>query len=747
MSSCNCHRHRVRILHRVCTLLLGGLGVRLLYFFLIVAVLNAQSGSYVINTFAGSDPLVEGGSAASAIFSQNQGLTVDLQGNVYVSDAGNSHVRKITPDGLIRTIASTGLNHPYGLAADSAGRVYIADLGNQSIKRVNLDGTLSVVVGRGLISPRNVAIDLDGSLLISDFGKHQVLRYSLTGGLSVFAGTGSAGFSGDKGPAVSAQLNAPAGLAVDAAGSVYIADSGNNRVRKIAHGVISTAISLNSPVGLAASGGSVYVAAAGYLGTILGALGTFSGVQDVALDAAGMVHCITARQVLKIGPKGLLTVVAGSGADPGYGGDGGPAAVARLSGPDSLALDSAGYLFIADSLNHRLRRVSPLGLMETVLDSSTLNAPLGLVIDGRRNLYIADSGNHRVLRLTPGGVVTTAVDGLDAPRVLALDAAGTLFIADAHRVLRIAGTAVSTVTAQQASALAFDLDGALLIATPTGILKMTPAGVFISVSQISNARSLAVTSSGAYVTTVGNEVFLGATSIAGGRVAGFAGDAGAANAGLLDTPGGLALGSNGVIYVADTGNNRIRTLTPPPATPLAVVNAASMVAGPIVAGELVTLFGSGFPPTPDVRFAGLPAQVFYAGTSQINTVVPSGVSGTAVAVQVGDVISTNVPLALVAPGLFSAALNEDGTVNGLLSPAPRQSIMTFYATGLGTDLSSLAIAVGGYAADILYAGDAPGLVGLQQINVRLPGGFAPVGQLPVVLVIGDGRAQSTVVVF
>jgi uncharacterized protein (TIGR03437 family) len=722
--------------------------VRLLCLFAAIAVAYGQPGGYTISTFAGSSVLVEGGAAVAAIFSQNEGLAVDSQGNVYVSDAGDNHVRKITPDGAIRTVASTGLNQPYGLALDSAGSLYIADLGNQCVRRVNSDGTLSMVVAQGLSAPRNLAFDLDGSLLISDFGSSQVFRYSSAGILSVVAGTGTPGFSGDNGPAASAQLNAPAALTVDSSGALYIADSGNNRIRKIVGGNITTVMSIGSPVGLAALSGTVYVAAANYLGTLATALGTFSGVQAVASDSAGNLYYITSTQVIKVGAQGLLTVVAGSGANPGYGGDGGPPDAARLNGPSALALDTLGNLYIADTLNNRVRLVSTLGMIETLLDSSTLSEPAGLILDGQNNLYIADTGNHRVLELTSGGVATTIVDGLTAPGALAMDSGGALYIADTNRVLRVAGTVVSTaVTVNQPVGLAFDSDGALLIATPTGVLKMTTESVLVSLPAESApaTRGLAVTASGGYLTTSGNQVSFNGTPIAGGMTGGFGGDGGLASAALLAGPSGMVVDSHGLIYVADSGNNRIRLLTPPPVAPLTVVNAASMVAGPIAANEIVSLFGSNFPAAPAVLIGGASCQVFYAGTTQINALVPAGVTGTVLSVQVAGA-AASVPLALVAPGLFASALNQDGTINGAGGAAARESVVTFYATGLGADLSSLTVTIGGYLAAIQYAGAAPGFAGLEQLNILVPGGFAPSGVLAVVLTVGGAQARGSLTV-
>jgi len=726
-----------------------GLVVRLFSFVAVLVVAQAQPGTYTISTFAGSSVLVEGGSAATAVFFQNEGLAVDAQGNVYVSDAGDNHVRKITPDGAIRTVASKGLNQPYGLALDAAGLLYIADLGNQCVRRVNSDGTLSVVVTNGLTAPRNLAFDLDGSLLISDFGSSQVFRYSSAGVLSLVAGTGKAGFSGDKGPAAGAQLNAPAGLAVDSTGALYVADSGNNRVRKIANGVITSVMSIGGPVGLASFGETVYVAGSNYLGTLATALGTFSGVQAVTPDSAGNLFYITGKQVMKIGAQGLLTVIAGSGADAGYGGDGGPADAARLNGPSALALDGVGNLYIADTMNNRVRRVSPLGLMETLLDSSLLSGPAGLALDDQSNLFIADTGNHRVIELASAGVTSTAVDGLTAPGALAIDSSGALYIADTNRVMRVAGSVVTTAaTVNQPVGLAFDSNGGLLIATPTGVLQMSAAGVLVAVpgETAPATRGLAVTAASQYVTTAGNQVFLNGMAVAGVLNSGFGGDGGPGTAGLLASPSGVLVDPHGLIYVADSGNNRVRILTPAPMSPLTVVNAASLAAGPIAPNEIVTLFGSGFPAAPDVRIGGVSCQIFYSGTTQINALAPAGLSGKVASVQVAGTAATSVPVAPAAPGVFAAVLNQDGTLNSITNAAARDSVVTLYATGLGADLSSLTITIGGYLAAIQYVGPAPGFAGLEQLNLLVPGGFTPSGELAVILTIAGVQTQGLVAV-
>ena len=776
----------------------------------LLAFLATQLPTYTIQTVAGTDDVGDGGYATAAILSQAEGIAVDGRGNIYVADADDNRIRKITPDGRIQTVAGTGvsgfggdggpaklaqLNRPYGIAVDGAGTLYIADLGNGAARRVTLDGTISTIhLSRGsaqAIAPRNIAVDTDGTLYVSDFGSHQVYRISAGGVVTVFAGTGKAGAAGDGGPAALAQLNSPAGIALDAAGTLYIADSGNNRIRKVFRGSISTLMNVEAPTGLSvASSGTLYIAAARYLGTTFSAMGS-GGAKDVAVDGSGNVYFSTGPLVQRITRSGIITSIAGTGAARYYGGDGGPAASARLHGPAALLDDGAGGWYVADTGNHRIRKIAVSGSITTVAGTgepgsngdggpallAQLNSPRGLAFDAARNLLIADSANGRIRKLTPGGTITTVVDQLNDPEAIAVDASGALYIAETGRgrVLKLSapGTVSTVVLTQSPNALAFDRTGNLLIAVSTGVVKLTEAGVLVTIADGLNApRGLAVTATGDVIIAEagGHRVWQAGASgtlnvLAGTGTAGFTGDGGAANAAQLSSPSGVAIDSAGIVWIADSGNHRIRTLTSSgpafdPIVALTVVNGASLKAGPIAPGEIITIYGGGFDPnTLQVAFDGKPASVFFANSTQINTLAPFDLApNTTTAIDISldgtSIAGVSAQVASAAPGIFTigggagqaAATNEDGTLNTPSNAAARGSIVTLYATGGGQNLSAVTMTIGNVPAELLYAGPSPGFPGLMQINARVPVALLQTGSLPVLLSVGNAESQPGVTI-
>ncbi|MDT0267012.1 RICIN domain-containing protein [Streptomyces sp. DSM 44915] len=336
--------------------------------------------------FAGDDE-----AAVSAQFKHPYEMAVSSTGILYVSDYSNHRVRRITTDGKISTVAGTGvagsggdggpaakaqLNCPRQIAADRDGSVYIADAGGHRVRRIGPDGIISTVAGTGtagsagdegpavkaqLNKPFGVAVDADGVLYVSEFRGHRVRRIGPDGIISTVAGTGTAGSAGDEGPAVKAQLNSPYGITVDSTGILYIADSGRHRVRRIGpDGIISTV----AGTGTAGDAGDEGPADKAQLNKPYG----------ITVDSTGVLYVSEygGHRVRRIGPDGIISTVAGTGT-AGSAGDGGPAAEAQLNCPFGLTVDSVDALYIADHLNHRIRKVTS-ALMAGLPDTGSVVA-------------------------------------------------------------------------------------------------------------------------------------------------------------------------------------------------------------------------------------------------------------------------------------------------------------------------------------------------------------------------------------
>ena len=804
-----------------------GITIRLLFLIgsLGIATFTASADpakAYVIQTLAGSDFSGDGGSALAAVFSQTEGIAADVAGNIYVADAADNRVRKIAPDGTIQPVAGTGvagfsgdggsatsaqLAHPYGIAVDAVGNLYIADFGNARVRKVGIDGNIRTVAGGGimvpgpstegspavsmqLIQPRNVAVDPDGTLYVSDFGAHRVYVISPAGIFNTLAGTGNKGLSGDNTAASLAQLNSPAGVASDSNGTLYIADSGNNRVRKVLHGVISTVYNVTGPTGVAVSAsGTLYVAATSYVGTQFRAIGGLPSALDVAVDRAGNVYASTGQYVRKVTSDGKVSTMAGSGAARYFGGDNGPANAARMNGPSGVAVDDMGNWYVADAGNHRIRKITPAGIISTIAGTgdpgssgdgglasqAQLNSPRSVAIDAQHNLYIADSGNNRVRRITPAGSIFSVTTDVNDPEYVTVDRDGSVYIADAgnNRVVKVTSSGVPSVISQvlKPAGLAVDSSGNVFVSEVTRISKITPAGAVSTVIDgLKSPRGLALTQ-------VGDLLFAEAganairrwssgalTTIAGTGAAGFSGDGGAALAAQLNTPSDVVVDLTGVVWVADSANNRIRNLTPTLTADVvataSIVHAATLAPGPIAPGEIVSIFGSGFDTDKtQLLFDGKPATIFYASATQINALAPSSLAPgnkteITIAVNGKTVADFTVDVAASVPGIFTvgngtgpaAAVNQDGSINSAANPADRGSIVSLFATGEGSNVSAVSVKMGAYAADVLYAGPAPGFPGLMQINAQVPAGFAPGGILPLVLTVGNTASQAGVTI-
>ena len=323
--------------------------------------------TYTITTIAGdgiSGFGPDGPALASAL--NPGGIAVDTAGNVYISD--DNRVRKIS-GGVITTVAGNGsygfsgdggpatsaqLLNPHGLAVDAAGNLYIADTLNLRIRKVS-NGVITSVAGNGtyggsgdggpatsaqLNMPYGIAVDAAGDLYIADESNNRIRKVS-KGVITTVAGNGTFGFSGDGGPATAAQLNWPRAVAVDAAGTIYIADTESNRIRKVSKGVITT---------VAGNGTRDF-----QKDQVPAASAPLNWPQSVAVDAAGNLYVADSfnNRVRKVAKDGVITTVGGSGAF-GFSGDNGPATSAALS-PGAIAVDAAGDLYVSDTDNRRIR--------------------------------------------------------------------------------------------------------------------------------------------------------------------------------------------------------------------------------------------------------------------------------------------------------------------------------------------------------------------------------------------------------
>ena len=362
-----------------------------------IAAAQAITRTPAINTIAGNGTAGfggDGGLASSAELNGPSGVAVDSGDNLYIADPGNNRIRKVAAgSGVITTIAGNGsagysgdngpaagaeLNLPGGVAIDSAGSVYIADGGNNVIRRIDTSGTITTV-----------------------------------------AGNNAEGYSGDNGLATNATLYGPAGVAVGG-GNLYIADTNNNRIRMVNSVGTITTIAGDGTAGYTGDNGPATSA-------------TLNKPAAVLVGSTGNVYIAdTGNNVIRmITTTGTISTIAGTGA-AGYSGDGGAATSARLGGPYGLNADSAGDLYIADSMNNVIRMVTTAGIISTIAGNGTngysgdgaeatgaaLSNPQSVALDSQGNVYISDRNNNRVREVnTPAGSVlfpTTAVGSTSA---------------------------------------------------------------------------------------------------------------------------------------------------------------------------------------------------------------------------------------------------------------------------------------------------------------------------------------------
>jgi uncharacterized protein (TIGR03437 family) len=722
----------------------------------------------------------DGGSSGAALLFGPDGLAVDKNGNVLVSDYGNNRVRRIDP--VLLTISTIAGNmaalgdggaatlaqflNPSSAAMDSAGNFYIADTWNHRIRKIDTSGNVSTFAGNGtpgfsgeggaataaaLLLPGGVSVDPFGDILIADTGNNRIRKVSPTGTITTVAGLGLNGFAGDGGAAKNAELSSPGCVRSDANGNLYIADTGNDRIRRVnVSGTITTVAGGN---GTAYGDGGIATAA------------SLAGPSCVAIDSVGNLFIADTYDstIRVVNTSGIIGTLAGDG-KIGFSGDGGAATSATLFFPYDVQLDSSGNVYIADTLNSRIRKVTAAGTISTIAGtgsfgvggdngpatSAQIGAPSGLVIDSSGNVIFADIYNSRVRRLV-------AAAGPPPDFAFTQDASAKSV------------TAGSTVPFSLTFASQNGFAGSVSVAI-TGLTGGTVAYAPSNPINVGAGQTVTVTAT-------------------------------------INIPASVAAGTQNIGFTATSGtltHKLSETLTvtapgppPPVISASGVANGASFAGGAVAPGEIVTIYGSGFGPASITTlqldstgkvtstlagtvatFNGVPATAIYVVAGQMSVVVPYEVAGSATAtlqVTYNGVASNTVSVSVTdaSPALFTynasgsgplAAANQDGSVNTAANPAAAGSVMVFYGTGEGQTspggvdgqvansvypkpVLPVSATIGGAPATVLYYGAAPGdVAGAFQLNVMVPAGTASGPAVPVTFTVGTKTSQAGVTI-
>lgn len=592
----------------------------------------------VVSTFAGKSGVggFADGPGLQAEFVSPKGIALDRNGNLYVTDHDSHTVRKISAAGVVTTLAGKGgyeggtngtrsaarFRYPMGIAVSASGYVYVADQGNHAIRKISPSGVVSILAGSGSLlkygdtngkgtaarfnGPRGVAVNPSGVVFVTD--NATVRRITAAGVVSTLAGTPGIDSHTD-GTGAGAQFSNPAGICVDAAGYLYIADAAAMRV-------VSPTLAVTTLAGPGAGNTD---------GT--GGVARFSGLSGCVLDGNGNLLVVDSgnNRIRKIAPDGVVSAYA---ATPSVGSEDGAGKLAKFYRPQNSAVDSNGYLYVVDTFNHTLRKVSPAGEVTTLAglagvsgssdgtgSEARFSSPKGVAVDSTGNIYIADTGNHTLRLVTAQGEVTT-VAGLaglsgntngtgsaarfSSPSCVAVDSSGNAYVSSDNAIRKVSSSGAVTTLAgspgvlggvddtgtnarfRGPSGLAMDANGTLFVAD-TGnhaIRKITSAGVvtthagsigqneysldgFGSVARFDYPRGVAVDAAGFVYVADSNASLIRKISpdrwvtTIGGTLEQDGYQDGRARAARFYEATGIAVSNTGLLYVADPYNNRI----------------------------------------------------------------------------------------------------------------------------------------------------------------------------------------------
>jgi streptogramin lyase len=506
----------------------------------------------VVTTLAGlaGSPGYVDGTGSEARFSYPLGLTVNSKAEVYVGDFNNQKVRKITPEGVVTTILPDYLffySNLYGFGVDSQDNIYLA--GGDMVKKITDDSVVTdySFLGNGYYFGTDVAFDSHQIGYVTELLSGLIFKIDAQGVATIFAG-GVPGGSAD-GKGTRASFNQPYGLSIDRSGNLYVADTANDTIRKVTRQAVVTTFA-----GLANTGSRDGI----------GEDARFRNPQGIATNQAGISYVAdsgndTIRQVT---PEGEVTTLAGKVLTPGLVDGVGGAARFNYSG--AAAVDSAGNLFIADTNNHVIREMTPSRRVTTL--AGNFNAPHGVAVNAAGLVYVANSLDDTIEQITPGGVVTTLaglkgvaaeVDGtgsaarFNLPYGIALDPAGNLYVADygSNRIRKVTSTGVVTTVAGLKKGHNDGVGSGARFSSPTALTVDAAGNVYICDSGNHTLRKM--TSSYSVTTLAGAPEEFGWVD-------------GIGAAARFESPWGVAVDSSGRVLVADWGNSAIRQCVPAP---------------------------------------------------------------------------------------------------------------------------------------------------------------------------------------